>query len=410
MAAAGEPGVFGEVRLWNVADGHHRSVGRGGASGSSRPRDSLYAVALAADGKMLATGSYDQQIKLWDAANGKRTAARSSATTTPCSIWRLAPTARCWPAPVPTAPSNCGTWPAASGSTRSASRSRSYTPWPSVPTATRVAAGGVDNRIRVWQISPDGKENTNPILYSRFAHEGAVVKLVYSADGKTTGLRRRRPHGARCGTPTPWSSGCELERQSDWAPALAIGPDGKTIAVGRLDGSLAFYDAATGELDPAAAAAQAAIGHRVDPRRRRRRDQPRQTVRQEPGRRQREIKTSHEKLAAKIVAARRGRTNWRSNLTPAAELPRGRYQIWVVGPGGESGKQPVDVDTFRNRAKPSRTTSLAHANAVTLPAGVWGMLARKGRHRQFCVRRQRRAAAGLRSRGQHHRLEGQRRA
>src|SRR5690606_29468119 len=64
LAAAGEPGVFGEVRLWNAAAGQPGSVFEGHA-------DSLYAAVLSPDGKLLATSSYDQTIKLWDVATAK---------------------------------------------------------------------------------------------------------------------------------------------------------------------------------------------------------------------------------------------------------------------------------------------------------------------------------------------------
>ncbi len=42
-----------------------------GAACSRGTADSLYAAVLSPDGKLLATSSYDQQIKLWDAASGK---------------------------------------------------------------------------------------------------------------------------------------------------------------------------------------------------------------------------------------------------------------------------------------------------------------------------------------------------
>ena len=38
-----------------------------------------------------------------------------------------------------------------------------------------------------------------------------------------------------------------LEAQPDWARALTFAADDKTIAVGRMDGTLGFYDAATGK-------------------------------------------------------------------------------------------------------------------------------------------------------------------
>ena len=38
-----------------------------------------------------------------------------------------------------------------------------------------------------------------------------------------------------------------IEGQSDWPQALAWSPDGRTLAVGRYDGTVSLYDAATGK-------------------------------------------------------------------------------------------------------------------------------------------------------------------
>src|SRR5258708_18087427 len=59
FAAAGEAGLFGEVRQWNVADGKLIHIFEG-------HRDALYSIAVSPDGATLATGSYDQEIKLWN--------------------------------------------------------------------------------------------------------------------------------------------------------------------------------------------------------------------------------------------------------------------------------------------------------------------------------------------------------
>jgi len=64
VAAAGEPGLVGEARLWNTADGALLRTFEG-------HKDALYAAVLSPDGNTLATSSYDQQIKLWNVADGK---------------------------------------------------------------------------------------------------------------------------------------------------------------------------------------------------------------------------------------------------------------------------------------------------------------------------------------------------
>ena len=177
LSAAGEPGVFGEARLWNVADGKLVRTFQG-------HQDSLYAAVLSPDGKLLATSSYDQQIKLWDAATGKELRTLAGHND---AVFDLAfrPDGKILASA--SGDRTVKLWNVATGErldTFGQPLKELYAVAFS-PDGKRVAAGGVDNRIRVWQVSADGKENTNPILYSRFAHEGAVVKLVYSADGKT---------------------------------------------------------------------------------------------------------------------------------------------------------------------------------------------------------------------------------
>src|SRR5206468_3020620 len=60
FAAGGQPGLSGEIQQWNVADGHLIRTIAG-------HKDAIYSLALSPDGKLLATGSYDQKIKLWNA-------------------------------------------------------------------------------------------------------------------------------------------------------------------------------------------------------------------------------------------------------------------------------------------------------------------------------------------------------
>src|SRR5207253_5066753 len=59
VVAAGEPGLFGEARIYEVADGSLAKEFRG-------HKDNLYCAQLSPDGQILATGGYDSAIKLWD--------------------------------------------------------------------------------------------------------------------------------------------------------------------------------------------------------------------------------------------------------------------------------------------------------------------------------------------------------
>ena len=54
-AAAGEPNLYGEVRIWRMSDHSLARTVRGN-------RDSLLSVRASPDGRLLATGGYDQKI------------------------------------------------------------------------------------------------------------------------------------------------------------------------------------------------------------------------------------------------------------------------------------------------------------------------------------------------------------
>ena len=160
--------------------------------------DSLYAAALSPDGKLLATGSYDQQIKLWDVASGKelRTLAghndavfdlafrpdgkllASASGDRTVKLWDVASGERLDTFGQPTKEQYCVAFS---------------------PDGKRVAAGGVDNRIRVWQISDAAKENTNPLVYARFAHEGRDRQPGLLGRRQDAGFGRRRSHGQDLG-------------------------------------------------------------------------------------------------------------------------------------------------------------------------------------------------------------------
>ena len=63
-AAAGVPGSFGEVAIFDAAAGALRRTLRG-------HRDYVYQLAISHDGKRLASCGYDKSIRLWDVESGR---------------------------------------------------------------------------------------------------------------------------------------------------------------------------------------------------------------------------------------------------------------------------------------------------------------------------------------------------
>jgi WD40 repeat protein len=234
FAASGQPGLSGEVHQWSIPDGKLIQT-------LSGHKDAIYSMALSPGDKILATGSYDQKIKLWDVETGKELKTLSGHNG---CVFGLAfrPDGKILASA--SADRTVKLWDVASGERRDTLSQPLKDVYAVAfsPDGKRLVAGGVDNRIRVWEISETAAETTNPILYSKFAHEGTILRLAFSPDGETLASSAddrtiklwdaKEMHERRV-----------LESQPDWAPGLVFVGTSK-LAVGRLDGTLKLYDLA----------------------------------------------------------------------------------------------------------------------------------------------------------------------
>jgi WD40 repeat protein len=241
FAAGGEPGLSGEVRQWNVADGTLVRTFAG-------HKDALYAAALSPDGKTLATGSYDQKIKLWNTETGQEIRTLSGHNG---AIYGLAfrPDGKILASA--SGDRTVKLWDVASGERRD-TLSQSLKELYAVafsPDGKRLVAGGVDNRIRIWEISESAAETTNPILDAKYAHEGAILNLVFSANGALL-ISSAEDRTVKVWDGKLMKERFLLETQPDWVHALAFMANDETIVVGRMDGTLGFYEATTGKAMP----------------------------------------------------------------------------------------------------------------------------------------------------------------
>jgi WD40 repeat protein/mono/diheme cytochrome c family protein len=238
FAAAGQTGLFGEVRHWDVATGKLVQVLEGHL-------DALYAVAVSPDGKLLASGGYDQQIILWDITSGKP--ARTLKGHNGC-VYDLDFRSDGKILASVSADRTAKLWDVATGERRD-TLSQSLKEIYSVAFSAdgkRLAAAGVDNRIRVWEVSERANETTNPLLYSKFGHEGAILNLAFSLDGKWL-VSTAEDRTVKLWDFRTMREVRVLEKQSDWAPGLVFGQNGQQIIVGRLDGTLGHYRTDSGE-------------------------------------------------------------------------------------------------------------------------------------------------------------------
>ncbi len=237
FAAAGEAGIFGEVREWTVADGKLLRVFEG-------HQDAIYSAALSPGGKLLATGSYDQKIKLWDVETGAEIRTFSGHNG---AVFGLAFRPDGKTLASASADRTVKLWNVDTGKrtdTLSQPLKEQYTVAFSAD-GKLLFAGGADSRIRTWQISDTAVETTNPMLDAHFAHEGTILRLVFAPDGATF-LSCAEDRTVKFWDARSVTQKRVLDKQRDWVSAAAFLSNG-LVAIGRLDGSLDFYDVNTGQ-------------------------------------------------------------------------------------------------------------------------------------------------------------------
>lgn len=232
VTASGIPGLYGIATIWNVSDGKKLKDFEGHL-------DTLYDAEFSPDGKLLATCSYDRKVILWTVDTGERARlldghndAVYDVTFSPDSA--ILATA--------SGDKTVKIWSVATGErldTLSQPQGEQYVTAFS-PDGQFVLAGGADNRIRVWRLISREKPQINPLIYARFAHEGAVVALTFSSDGKQLLSVADDRTVKRWETQT--YSELELyEKQPDQVVALAVRHGDHHVTVARSEGSLEDY-------------------------------------------------------------------------------------------------------------------------------------------------------------------------
>jgi len=228
-AAGGLCGKQGEVRIYNVDT--RAEVGK-----FNGHDDCIYGLAFSPDGKMLATSSYDKLIKLWDTATGQEIRMLKDHID---SVYALEFTPDGKRLISGAADRTVKIWDPATGK-------RLYTlsePLDGIntlavdPSGHYVAAGGIDKSIRVWRIGAISGE----LVHSLMAHEDAILKIVWSPDGKSL-VSSSADRSIKVLKAEDLSEAKLIPNQSDWVYGLQFSPDGRQLAVGRMDGSLSLYD------------------------------------------------------------------------------------------------------------------------------------------------------------------------
>jgi len=247
-AAGGLPGRSGEIKLWDMRTRKRLATLAG-------HNDAVYAIAFSPEGNRLAAASYDHDLSLWNLAAPPKSRILRDHTDAVYSV-AFSPDGRLLASAA--GDRTVKVWEAKTGRrlyTLSEATAELYAVTFS-PNGKQVVAGGADKTLRAWNITV----KSGALAHSAFAHDGAILRVAYARDGRTiftTGADKMVKR---------WDAQTLAERkvypkQPDWPHGLALSPDGRLFAVGRHDGSLAVYDAATGRLlrEPLQAAARGPI-------------------------------------------------------------------------------------------------------------------------------------------------------
>jgi WD40 repeat protein len=183
------------LRLWDVATARVLDVCTG-------HDDQVSAIAFAPDGKTVASGGWDGTVRLWDVPGGK---ARRVLEGHRYEIHAVV----------------------------------------FAPNGKSLATGSADGTVRIWD-AQTGKEVQRWVV-----HESGVLALAYTKDGKGV-VTADALHNVQLWDP---ATGKEVRRfgergtatRKDAVYCCAWAPDGKTVALGRLDGTIRLHDAATGK-------------------------------------------------------------------------------------------------------------------------------------------------------------------
>jgi WD40 repeat protein len=175
--------ILAEIQEKNTLEGHSLPV---------------LSVAFSSDGKTIASGSYDNTIKIWDSSTGKviRTLTGHSEFVRSVAF-------------------------SSDGKT--------------------IASGSYDNTIKIWDSS------TGKVIRTLTGHSSPVYSVAFSSDGKTIAS------GSYDNTIKIWDSSTgklirTLTGHSSPVYSVAFSSDGKTIASGSEDKTIKIWDSSTGKV------------------------------------------------------------------------------------------------------------------------------------------------------------------
>ncbi|KAJ5098832.1 hypothetical protein N7532_005833 [Penicillium argentinense] len=157
----------------------------------------VQSVAFSPDGQLLASGSFDKTIRLWDPSTGELRQTLEGHSGLVCSV--------------------------------------SFS-----PDGLHLASGSSDKTVRLWDV------NTGELLQTLKGHSDYVQSVSFSPDGQllasSSSDKTIRLWDASTGEPRQ-----TLKGHSDYVQSVSFSPDGQLLASSSSDKTIRLWDASTGE-------------------------------------------------------------------------------------------------------------------------------------------------------------------
>ena len=221
------------IKVWNAATGKLQRTLMG-------HKGTIRTLAMSADGRILASGSGDTTVKLWNLATGKLIRTFSGHSS---PVWSVAIAKDGKTLISASENGSVSIWNVVTGFTKtikSAHSSRIFTIALS-PDEQTFATGSADRTIKLWQLS------TGKLIRTINGHTNAVRTIAYSPDGQQlasgswdTTIQIWNPHtGKRLQT---------LAGHSDRIVTVAFSNDGQQLASAGIEPTIKLWDTKSGKL------------------------------------------------------------------------------------------------------------------------------------------------------------------
>ncbi len=221
------------IKVWDAATGQLQRT-------LSGHKDTVRALSISGDGKVLASGSGDTTIKLWDLPRGKLMGTFSGHSS---PVWSVAISEDGQTLVSASEDGSINIWNLRTGSAKTIESAHSSRIFSLVlnPDAQTFATGGKDKTIKIWHLS------TGEPIRMIAAHNDAVRVLAYSPDGKNLAS------GSWDKTIKLWNpqTGKQLQTLTghrDRIVALVFSNNGQQLASAGIEPTIKLWDASSGEL------------------------------------------------------------------------------------------------------------------------------------------------------------------